>query len=65
MKHLLITIAVGILGMLIAGCEPTKVAERDLNYEHYLDSIWEKDPDYYLDVIVETDKYQEYMYNFK
>lgn len=32
-------------------------------YEIYLDSVWEADPDYFLDVIVETDEYQEYIAN--
>nr|DAH00232.1 MAG TPA: hypothetical protein [Crassvirales sp.] len=34
---------------------------RDYNYEHYCDSIYEVNPDYYLDVLVETDKYQSYI----
>lgn len=64
MKNLILT-ALAILGIAFAGCEPTKVAKRDLNYEHYLDSIWENDPDYYLDVLVETDEFQEYISKFK
>lgn len=34
---------------------------RDINYEHYCDSIWITNPDYYLDVLVETDKFQNYI----
>lgn len=34
---------------------------RDYEYEHYCDSIWTNDPDYYKDVIQETDEYQEYI----
>lgn len=34
---------------------------RDINYEHYCDSIWITNPDYYLDVLVETDKFQSYI----
>lgn len=34
---------------------------RDYEYEHYCDSIWANDPDYYKDVIQETDEYQEYI----
>lgn len=34
---------------------------RDYKYEHYCDSIYEVDPDYYLDVLVETDKFQNYI----
>ncbi len=34
---------------------------RDYNYEHYCDSIYENNPDYYLDVLIETDEYQTYL----
>lgn len=34
---------------------------RDINYEHYCDSIWITNPDYYLDVLVESDEFQEYI----
>lgn len=34
---------------------------RDYKYEHYCDSIYEVDPDYYFDVLVETDKFQNYI----
>ena len=34
---------------------------RDYNYEHYCDSIYEVNPDYYLDVLVETDEFQNYI----
>lgn len=34
---------------------------RDYKYEHYCDSIYEVDPDYYLDVLVETDEFQNYI----
>lgn len=34
---------------------------RDINYEHYCDSIWITNPDYYLDVLVETDEFQNYI----
>ena len=60
MKHLFI-LALAILGMAIAGCQSTKVAERDYAYEAYCDSIWEADPDYYLDVLCETDEYCTYI----
>lgn len=36
---------------------------RDYNYEHYCDSIYEVNPDYYNDVIVESDKFQDYIDN--
>ena len=34
---------------------------RDYAYEHYCDSIYETNPDYYLDVLVETDEFQSYI----
>lgn len=34
---------------------------RNYEYEKYCDSIWVADPDYYLDVLVETDEFQEYI----
>lgn len=34
---------------------------RDIKYENYCDSIWNNDKDYYLDVLVESDEYQEYI----
>ena len=34
---------------------------RDYKYEHYCDSIFDTNPDYYIDVLVETDKYQQYV----
>lgn len=61
MKHLFI-VALAILGIAFAGCKPTKVAEtRNIAYENYCDSIWDADPDYYLDVLVESDEYQTYI----
>ena len=60
MKNLIFA-ALAILGMAFAGCQSTKVAERDYAYEAYCDSIWEADPDYYLDVLVESDEYQNYI----
>lgn len=34
---------------------------RDYEFEHYCDSIYEVNPDYYLDVLVETDEFQNYI----
>lgn len=34
---------------------------RDYNYEHYCDSIYITNLDYYLDVIQESDKYNNYL----
>lgn len=56
---LFIAIAVAVVAM---GCNSTKVSDtRDLAYEAYCDSIWNADPDYYLDVLCETDEYCTYV----
>lgn len=34
---------------------------RDLDYERYCDSIWESNPDYYNDVLSESDEYISYI----
>ena len=34
---------------------------RDYKFEHYCDSIYEVNPDYYLDVLIETDEFQSYI----
>lgn len=60
MKHLFI-LALVILGITFAGCNPTKVDTRDLEYEAYCDSIYAADPNYYLDVLCETDEYCTYI----
>lgn len=45
------------------GCQPTKVADdtRNYAYEAYCDSIYNADPDYYLDVLCESDEYCTYI----
>ena len=60
MKNLILT-ALAILGIAFARCSSTKVDNPDYAYEAYCDSIWENNPDYYLDVIVESDEYQNYI----
>lgn len=57
----LIFLAMSIIFMGIAGAHSTKVSNRDLAYEAYCDSIWEANPDYYLDVIMESDEYCDYI----
>ena len=44
-----------------SGTNSQKDLTRDYSYEHYCDSIWVNDPDYYTDVLMETDKYIEYI----
>lgn len=57
----IIFFALAVLGTVFAGCQPTKVAERNYAYEAYCDSIWNADSDYYMDVLVESDEYQCYI----
>lgn len=58
----LIFLAIFIVAMGIAGAHSTKVSNtRDYQYEAYCDSIWESNPDYYMDVIAESDEYCEYL----
>lgn len=57
----LILIVFAIVAMASAGSHSTKESERDLVYEAYCDSIWEANPDYYLDVIMEQDEYCNYI----
>lgn len=40
---------------------PKEKDNRDYEYERYLDSIYTTNPDYYFDVVVETDKFQDYI----
>lgn len=51
-------------------CKPTATSgkvittsntTRDYQYEHYCDSIYDTNPDYYHDVLVETDSFQNYI----
>lgn len=46
---------------LFIGCEINKDYTRDYEYEAYCDSIWDNNPDYYMDVLGETDEYQDYI----
>ena len=61
MKKIMFFIAI-IVAMVAMGCKSTKVADntRDFAYEAYCDSIYNADPDYYLDVLMETDEYCTY-----
>lgn len=40
---------------------PKEKNNRDYEYERYLDSVYITNPDYYFDVVVETDKFQDYI----
>lgn len=39
----------------------SNVSTRDYNYEHYCDSMYYVNQDYYFDVIVESDKFNDYI----
>lgn len=61
MKYLTF-IAITLVSLAVVGsCSSQKSNSRDLQYEAYCDSIWEANPEYYLDVLSETDEYQEYV----
>lgn len=64
MKQLLIYIAIAVSALAI-GCNSAKVSEseskRDLTFEKYCDSIWENNPDYYVDVLMEDEEYIDYI----
>lgn len=60
----LLTIGIAFAALIItvhmfAACQPTNT--RNIQYENYCDSIWENDKDYYIDVLEETDEYQDYL----
>lgn len=59
-KNIFIAIPLLLVGVF-AGCQSAKEIERDYSYESYCDSIWKNNPDYYLDVLMETDKYCTYI----
>lgn len=61
MKKIFLFIAVAVAAVAM-WCKPTTVADnRDYDYENYCDSIWDADPDYYMDVLEETDEYCAYI----
>lgn len=57
---LLIIIAVAF-AIVLGSCSSQKSTTRDYKYEAYCDSIWNANPDYYMDVIMESDQYVEYV----
>lgn len=59
-KILFYIIGIVSIVLLNTSCKTTD-STRDLAYEAYCDSIWLNNRDYYMDTLVETDKYQQYM----
>lgn len=45
----------------IRSCNTENTNIRNYTYEHYCDSIYNANPDYYLDVLMETDEYIDYV----
>lgn len=61
MKKIILAIVTAVAAITI-GCTSTKVSDtRNYAYETYCDSIFEADPDYYLDVLCETNEYCIYI----
>lgn len=38
-----------------------KSSTKNINYENYCDSIFDNNPDYYFDVLIETDSFKNYI----
>lgn len=60
MKKTILFIAIATVAVAMGSCS-TKVSTRNLSYEQYCDSVWEADPDYYMDVLMESDEYCAYI----
>lgn len=58
-----IAIILAILIIFIIGSKQKNNSARDYEYEHYCDSIYEANSDYYLDVLVESEEFQNYLDN--
>lgn len=61
MKKSIIIISIAVAVILIGSGSPKKESQRDYRYESYVDSIYKNDVNYYLDVIVESDEFQQYV----
>lgn len=70
MKNKISIIVISIITSLITSCitcsiKTSKISNtnntRDYVYEHYCDSIYDVNPNYYLDVLMEQDEYIEYV----
>ena len=61
---LFLTIFMGSLQIIFANDKIYTVRNnntRDYNFEHYCDSIYKVDKDYYYDVLMESDSFQLYI----
>lgn len=64
MKKIFVLILGGALMSAPAQAGKPEITERNFDFESYCDLIWKDNPDYYLDVLCETDFYQEYITKF-
>lgn len=60
-QALFFAIGIPVTIILVSMHINAKPDTRDYSYESYCDSVWQADPDYYLDVLCTTDEYQEYV----
>lgn len=63
MKQWYICLTLIVLGFLMTVCmgiQYADMAKRCHAAEAVIDQVWEEQPDYYLDVLVEGDVYQEW-----
>ena len=61
MKKMILFIAIAAAVMAMGSCSTKESTTRNYAYEHYCDSIWVANPDYYIDVLSETDEYCTYI----
>lgn len=61
MKKIFLFIATVAVIVAMGSCSTKESTTRDYAYEAYCDSIYETDPDYYLDILCETDEYCSYV----
>ena len=61
MKKIILFIAAVAAIVAMGYCSTKESTTRDYAYEAYCDSIYEADPDYYLDVLSETEEYCSYV----
>jgi hypothetical protein len=61
MKKITFFIAIAVAALAMGSCSTQVSNTRDISYEHYCDSIWEVNPDYYVDVLCETNEYCTYI----
>lgn len=61
MKKIILFIAIAVAVVAMGAYSTKESTTRDYAYEAYCDSIYDADPDFYLDVLCETDEYCTYI----